>query len=135
MSDLATNLTKARTYLARFERDGVMNRINGESLPAADGQTFETMSPVDLKPLARVARGNAADIDRAAKAAKAAFPAWAAMPGDARRKLLHKIANAIEARAEEIAFIECMDAACDSFPAINLSHGPVRIAAQVRSSM
>src|SRR5690606_22818966 len=47
--------------------------------------------------------------DRAAKAAKAAFPAWAAMPGDQRKKLLHKIADAIVARADEIAFVECMD--------------------------
>ncbi|MER9336897.1 5-carboxymethyl-2-hydroxymuconate semialdehyde dehydrogenase [Mesorhizobium sp. M0293] len=109
MSDLQGNLNKAEAYLARFKRDGVLNQIGGEAVPALDGATFETLSPVDLKPLARVARGGAADIDRAAKAAKAAFPAWAAMPGEARKKLLHKIADAIEARAEEIAFVECMD--------------------------
>ncbi|ESZ66990.1 5-carboxymethyl-2-hydroxymuconate semialdehyde dehydrogenase [Mesorhizobium sp. C120A] len=109
MSDLEGNLKKAEAYLARFKRDGVLNQIGGEAEPAVDGSTFEAMSPVDLKPLAKVARGSAADIDRAAKAAKAAFPAWAAMPGDGRKKLLHKIADAIEARAEEIAFVECMD--------------------------
>ncbi|RUZ62652.1 aldehyde dehydrogenase family protein, partial [Mesorhizobium sp. M7A.F.Ca.US.007.01.1.1] len=109
MSDLQGNLKKAEAYLARFKRDGVLNQIGGEAVPALDGATFETLSPVDLKPLASVARGGAADIDRAAKAAKAAFPAWAAMPGEARKKLLHKIADAIEARAEEIAFVECMD--------------------------
>ncbi|MBN9222984.1 MAG: 5-carboxymethyl-2-hydroxymuconate semialdehyde dehydrogenase [Mesorhizobium sp.] len=109
MSDLEGNLKKAEAYLARFQRDGVLNQIGGEAVPAADGSTFETMSPVDLKPLAKVARGGAVDIDRAAKAAKAAFPAWAAMPGEARKKLLHRIADAIEARAEEIAFVECMD--------------------------
>ncbi|RVD59630.1 MAG: 5-carboxymethyl-2-hydroxymuconate semialdehyde dehydrogenase [Mesorhizobium sp.] len=109
MSDLEGNLKKAQAYLARFKRDGVLNQIGGEAVPAADGSTFETLSPVDLKPLAKVARGGIADIDRAAKAAKAAFPAWAGMPGEARKKLLHKIADAIEARAEEIAFVECMD--------------------------
>lgn len=109
MSDLEGNLKKAQAYLARFKRDGVLNQIGGEAVPAADGSTFETLSPVDLKPLAKVARSGAADIDRAAKAAKAAFPAWAGMPGEARKKLLHKIADAIEARAEEIAFVECMD--------------------------
>ncbi|RUX03913.1 5-carboxymethyl-2-hydroxymuconate semialdehyde dehydrogenase [Mesorhizobium sp. M8A.F.Ca.ET.059.01.1.1] len=109
MSDLEGNLKKAQAYLARFKRDGVLNQIGGEAVPAADGSTFETLSPVDLKPLAKVARGGAADIDKAAKAAKAAFPAWAGMPGEARKKLLHKIADAIEARAEEIAFVECMD--------------------------
>ncbi|AZO57187.1 MULTISPECIES: 5-carboxymethyl-2-hydroxymuconate semialdehyde dehydrogenase [unclassified Mesorhizobium] len=109
MSDLEGNLKKAQAYLAGFKRDGVLNQIGGEAVPAADGSTFETLSPVDLKPLAKVARGGAADIDRAAKAAKAAFPAWAGMPGEARKKLLHGIADAIEARAEEIAFVECMD--------------------------
>jgi 5-carboxymethyl-2-hydroxymuconic-semialdehyde dehydrogenase len=62
-----------------------------------------------MTPLATVARGTAQDIDRAAKAARAAFPAWAAMNGDARKALLHRIADAIVARAEEIAFVECMD--------------------------
>ncbi|AOF90355.1 5-carboxymethyl-2-hydroxymuconate semialdehyde dehydrogenase [Sinorhizobium sp. RAC02] len=109
MTKFQENITKAETYLARFKQNGVLNRIAGEDVPAADGATFETMSPVDLKPLAKVAQGKAADIDRAARAAKAAFADWAAMPGDARKKLLHKIADAIVARAEEIAFVECMD--------------------------
>ncbi|TPN29641.1 5-carboxymethyl-2-hydroxymuconate semialdehyde dehydrogenase [Mesorhizobium sp. B2-3-3] len=109
MSDLEGNLKKAEAYLARFKSDGVLNQIGGEAVPAADGSTFETLSPVDLKPLAKVARGGAADIDRAVKAAKAAFPAWAAISGEARKRLLHRIADAIEARAEEIAFVECMD--------------------------
>ena len=109
MSKLDDNITKANAYLARFRDQGVLNHIAGEAVPARDGATFETISPVDLEPLAKVARGGAADIDAAAKAAKAAFPAWAAMPGDVRKKLLHRIADAIEARAEEIAFVECMD--------------------------
>jgi 5-carboxymethyl-2-hydroxymuconic-semialdehyde dehydrogenase len=109
MSDLETNLQKAEAYLARFKQGAVLNHINGEAVPASDGATFEIISPVDLKPLARIAHGKAADIDRAAKAAKATFPAWAAMDGTTRKKLLHRIADAIVARAEEIAFVECMD--------------------------
>ena len=109
MSDLETNLNKANTYLARFKQDGVLNHINGEARPALDGTTFEIISPVDLKPLANVAHGKKADVSEAVAAAKAAFPAWAAMDGTDRKKLLHKIADAIEARAEEIAFVECMD--------------------------
>jgi 5-carboxymethyl-2-hydroxymuconic-semialdehyde dehydrogenase len=106
---LESNIKRAEGYLARFKNEGVLNHINGEAVPALDGSTFEIISPVDLKPLARVAHGKAADIDIAAKAAKAAFPAWAAMAGDTRKALLHKIADAIEARAEEIAFVEAMD--------------------------
>ncbi len=82
MSDLDANLAKAETYLARFHRDGVLNHIGGESLGAHDGGTFESISPIDMAPLATVARGTAKDIDRAAQAAKAAFPAWAAMNGE-----------------------------------------------------
>lgn len=109
MSDLTTNLARAEGYLARFRADGVLNHINGMAVSAADGATFEVISPVDLKPLAQAARGKAADVAAAAAAAKAAFPAWRAMAGDARKALLHKIADAIEARAEEIAFVEAMD--------------------------
>jgi 5-carboxymethyl-2-hydroxymuconic-semialdehyde dehydrogenase len=109
MSTLDENLKKAEAYLARFRTGGVLNHIAGEAVPAADGSTFETVSPVDLKTLASVARGKAADIDRAARAAKAAFPAWAALSGEERKKILHRIADAIVARAEEIAFVECMD--------------------------
>uniref|UniRef100_UPI00262FE7C5 aldehyde dehydrogenase family protein n=1 Tax=uncultured Rhizobium sp. TaxID=155567 RepID=UPI00262FE7C5 len=109
MSTFEDNIAKAETYLARFRKDGVLNHIDGQAVAAADGTTFDIISPVDLKVLAKVAHGKAADIDRAAKAAKAAFPAWASMPGDQRKKLLHRIADAIVARAEEIAFTECMD--------------------------
>ncbi len=109
MSKFDENLARAEGFLERFRRDGVLNQIGGEAVPAVDGATFETISPVDLKPIARVAHGKAADIDRAAKAAKAAFPAWAAMPGEKRKALLHKVADAIVARADEIAFVECMD--------------------------
>lgn len=109
MSKLAENIARAERYLARFAQHGVLNRIGGEDVPAADGATFETISPVDLKPLAKVAHGKAADIDRAAKAAHAAFPQWAETSGEARKALLHKVADAIVARAEEIAFVECMD--------------------------
>jgi 5-carboxymethyl-2-hydroxymuconic-semialdehyde dehydrogenase len=109
MSNLEDNIARAQGYLARFRQDGVPNHIAGTACPALDGETFETISPVDLAPLARVAHGKAADIDRAARAAKEAFPAWAALGGAARKALLHRIADAIEARAQEIAFVECMD--------------------------
>jgi 5-carboxymethyl-2-hydroxymuconic-semialdehyde dehydrogenase len=109
MSALEANLDKAKRFLARHADKGVSNRIAGETAWAASGKTFESISPTDLAPLARVARSDAADVDRAAKAAKSAFREWAAMDGAARKKLLHRIADAIEARAEEIALVECMD--------------------------
>ncbi|NEY91694.1 5-carboxymethyl-2-hydroxymuconate semialdehyde dehydrogenase [Tabrizicola oligotrophica] len=109
MTQLDDNIARATGFLARFAKDGVLNHIGGHAVPAASGKTFEIISPVDLKPLAEVARGDAVDIDAAAKAAHAAFAAWAALPGAERRKILHRIADGIEARADEIAMVECMD--------------------------
>ncbi len=109
MSDLAKNLARANEYLERFRRDGVLNHIGGKAVPAASGATFETISPIDRKVMAQVARGEAADVDAAARAAKTAFADWAAMPGAERRRVLHRIADGIVARAEEIAFVEAMD--------------------------
>ncbi|MDN3518903.1 5-carboxymethyl-2-hydroxymuconate semialdehyde dehydrogenase [Aquisalimonas lutea] len=109
MSTLEENLARAQEYMKRFRERGINNHINGESVPASSGETFETLSPVDLEPLAKVARGGAGDIDQAAKAAKEAFKTWSRMPGEERRAILIKVAEAIEARADEIAFTECMD--------------------------
>jgi len=109
MSGLEKNLELALGYLARFAQSGVLNQINGEAVPADDGQTFETISPVDLGPLAKVAKGGASDIDKAARAAAAAFPAWRDMSGARRRAILHDVAEAIEARALEIALLESLD--------------------------
>jgi 5-carboxymethyl-2-hydroxymuconic-semialdehyde dehydrogenase len=108
MSDLATHLVRLDGHLARFRETGILNLIDGVSV-AGTGGVFETRSPVDESLICAVARGEAADIDQAARAAKAAFPAWAALEGDKRRAILHRIADLIEARAEEIALCECWD--------------------------
>ncbi|TWI35803.1 5-carboxymethyl-2-hydroxymuconate semialdehyde dehydrogenase [Paracoccus sulfuroxidans] len=109
MTSLADNLGRAEKYLQRWQNAPVQNRIAGQDLDAVSGETFETICPVDLRVLARVAKGGAADVDLAAMAAEKAFQSWSAWPGRQRRNLLHAIADAIEARAEEIAFVECMD--------------------------
>ena len=83
--------------------------IDGKIVPSISGQTFETKSPVDGAVLASVARGNAEDIDRAATAAAAAFKSWRDMPAAARKKLLHRVADAIEDHADDIAVLECID--------------------------
>jgi 5-carboxymethyl-2-hydroxymuconic-semialdehyde dehydrogenase len=103
------NLDKAERALAQFGGAPVRHLIAGEAVGSRSGRTFDTLSPVDNAVLATVAAGDAADIDAAARAATAAFPAWRAVPGARRRAILHAIADAIEARAEEIALIESMD--------------------------
>ena len=109
MSILDQNIAKAAGYTARFRSEGVMNHIGGENVPAVSGATFDSISPVDGAVLAPVARGAEADIDAAVAAAKAAFKGWSKTPGAERRKILIQVAEAIEARAEEIAFTECLD--------------------------
>jgi 5-carboxymethyl-2-hydroxymuconic-semialdehyde dehydrogenase len=106
---LAANVAKAEQLLARFGRDGVRHFIDGAPRAAVSGRTFPTQSPIDDRVLAEVAAGDAADVAAAADAAQRAFPAWRDVPGDKRRALLHAIADAIEARGEEIALLESLD--------------------------
>lgn len=109
MTDLSTNLTTLERHLARFRNTGIRNLIGGESLAAASGDTFDTCSPVDNSQICTVARSNTSDIDAAAQAAKSAFPAWRDMAATARRSILHRIADLIVERAEEIALCESWD--------------------------
>ncbi|WP_127561166.1 5-carboxymethyl-2-hydroxymuconate semialdehyde dehydrogenase [Nioella ostreopsis] len=109
MTDLATHEAKLAGYLARFRDTGVLNQIGGEARPAASGASFDNHSPVDESFICRVARSGAEDVDAAAQASKAAFPAWRDLPATERKAILHRIADGIVARAEEIALCECWD--------------------------
>ena len=108
MTALEQNIEKLTGYLARFKDIGIQHRINGEDRPGAAG-VFQSISPVDKSVICDVARGDATDIDAAAEAAKAAFPAWRDMPALERKTILINVADAIQARAEEIALCECWD--------------------------
>jgi len=110
MSDrLTDNLAKAETSLARFKEGTLRHWIDGEPRDSSSGETFDNHSPVDDGLLGTVASGDADDVDGAADAATRAFADWRKMPGGARRALLHDIADAIEARAGQIAVVESMD--------------------------
>ncbi len=108
-SSLDANIMKAEEYLARYRSGGVLHFIDGAPRPARSEQTFATHSPIDGRVLASVAAGDGADVAAAAEAAQRAFAAWRDLPGGERRSLLHDIADAIEARAEEIALLESLD--------------------------
>ncbi len=109
MSDLEKNLDKLEGYLARFRQNGVQNLIAGKSVAAKTGETFQNLSPVDDSVICEITKGGADDIDAAARAARDAFPAWRDFPAVERKKVLHRIADLIEERAEEIALLECWD--------------------------
>ncbi len=108
MTVLDDNLRKLDGYLSRFRDGGIPNRIAGQDRPGGRG-VFQSTSPVDKSGICDVAHGDAADIDAAATAAADAFAEWRDMPATERRKLMIRIAEAIEARAEEIALCECWD--------------------------
>ncbi|MGC1496595.1 MAG: 5-carboxymethyl-2-hydroxymuconate semialdehyde dehydrogenase [Sulfitobacter sp.] len=108
MTALDENLRKLAGYLDRFGKTGIQNRIAGKDV-AGGGGVFQTSSPVDKSIICDVAHGTADDIDAAAKAASATFPVWRDMPALERKRILIKISEGIEARAEEIALCECWD--------------------------
>jgi len=85
--------------------------INNQWVPAASGKTFPTYNPATGEVLAQVAEGDKEDINRAVKAARRAFenPVWADMPASQRGRLIWKLADLMEARAEEFAQLESLD--------------------------
>ncbi len=85
--------------------------IGGERQDAADGRTFATLDPATGGEIAQVAQGGAEDVDRAVAAAREAFAngPWGSMTASARERLMHKLADALEERAEEFAQIESLD--------------------------
>jgi acyl-CoA reductase-like NAD-dependent aldehyde dehydrogenase len=85
--------------------------IGGEWAQAESGETFATVNPATGAVLARVASGGPADVDRAVTAARRAFeePSWADMNPHQRTLVLLRIADALEANAEELATLESLD--------------------------
>jgi 4-guanidinobutyraldehyde dehydrogenase/NAD-dependent aldehyde dehydrogenase len=85
--------------------------IDGRYLPAVSGETFDCVSPIDGRVLARVASTDAPDVDRAVAAARRAFEAgtWSHRPPRERKRVLLKFAQLIEQHAEELALLETLD--------------------------
>lgn len=107
--ELKNNIDKASTYLARFKEKTLGHYINGQWTLGSTKETFDNSSPVDSQSLGKVVKATKEDVDAACLAALAAQKAWAAMSGAARKAILHKLADKIEARAEEIAMVESSD--------------------------
>jgi 5-carboxymethyl-2-hydroxymuconic-semialdehyde dehydrogenase len=81
--------------------------IGGERV--ASSSTFDDVSPIDETVIAQVARGGADEAEAAVEAAAAAFPAWAATPPTERARLLHRVADLVEERIEQLAIVETTD--------------------------
>jgi phenylacetaldehyde dehydrogenase len=84
--------------------------INGEWADSASGKTFDTPNPATGETLARVAEGDAEDIDRAVRAARSAFDGeWSRLTPSDRGRIIWKIGDLILEHAEELAQLESLD--------------------------
>jgi len=86
------------------------NFIDGESVAAAEGRTTEVLNPADGKPFAQAPDSTEEDINRAVKAARAAFDGWANTTPGERSNALLKLADALEAQGDELAELEARNA-------------------------
>ena len=85
--------------------------IAGQWVPARSGRTFATVNPATEEPIADVAEGDAADIDAAVKAARAAFDEgpWPRLDARERGRLMHRLCDLIEAEIDDLAALESLD--------------------------
>ncbi|WP_104182068.1 5-carboxymethyl-2-hydroxymuconate semialdehyde dehydrogenase [Arthrobacter sp. B0490] len=85
--------------------------INGEFVDSIGGKTFDVLEPVSNQKYATAAAGQAEDVDLAVAAAKQAFTAgpWPKMLPRERSRVLHKIADIVESRDDELAYLESYD--------------------------
>lgn len=104
--DPATEISR---LLPRACLEGRTLWIAGEWQASSSGGHFVTLSPIDGRPLARVAAGQAEDIDRAVESAHEALPRWAAQGGGGRATVLRRIAATIRENGDRLGLIETLD--------------------------
>ena len=85
--------------------------IDGENVPAAAGETFDTVSPTTNQVVGHMAKAGLEDVDRAVAAARRAFDEgpWPRMMPLERQRILHKVANILRERLPEIARVETIN--------------------------
>jgi 5-carboxymethyl-2-hydroxymuconic-semialdehyde dehydrogenase len=106
---LAVNTARAAEYLRPFRHAPLGHFIGGARVRGSGQEILQNISPVDGQVINEVVSGDAHDVHAAVSAAQAAFPAWRASSGSERQAILHKVANLIVARSEEIALLEATD--------------------------
>jgi 4-guanidinobutyraldehyde dehydrogenase/NAD-dependent aldehyde dehydrogenase len=85
--------------------------IDGRYVDAASGATFDCLSPIDGRLLAKVAATDAADVDAAVASARSAFNkgSWSRMAPARRKRVLLRLAELIQKHGEELALLETLD--------------------------
>ena len=99
---------EAHSYIAIKKKYQLF--IDGQFVSPKSGKYFPSINPATEEKLADIAEGNAADVDRAVKAARRAYEKiWGKMPGRERAKYLYRIARLIQEKSRELAVLESMD--------------------------
>ncbi len=83
--------------------------IDGKFVDAESGETMATLNPHDNSEIAQIAMAGHADVDKAIQAAQRAYPKWSRMSAMDRGRILLKLADLIEANAEQLAMLESLD--------------------------
>jgi len=83
--------------------------IGGKFMAPEKGNYFPSVNPANEQQLSMIAEADAADVDKAVKAARKAFGPWSKLHGSERGKYLFRIARLIQERAREFAIIESLD--------------------------
>lgn len=107
----ATKEVKIHDNVSKFIEKPVKMLIGRDWVDAASGKTFDVYNPATGEVMAKVAEGDKEDIDRAVKAARKAFESgpWRSMTASERSRLIYKLADLLEANADEFAQIESLD--------------------------
>ena len=107
----ATSAVKLDDKVTTFVGKKQKMLINGKWVEAASGKTFPTYNPATGEVLSNVAEGDREDIDRAVKAARAAFDTgkWSKISPSERGRMMWRLADLIEKNAEEFAQLESLD--------------------------
>jgi aminomuconate-semialdehyde/2-hydroxymuconate-6-semialdehyde dehydrogenase len=116
MSDLPTaaeqlassGVVVDRRHWIGGERVEQVERV-GEAGATAGADALDLHSPIDGSPLGTIAAGGPAEVDAAVAAARAAFPAWAALGPEGRAPVLERFAAGIRARRDDLALVETLD--------------------------
>ncbi len=123
-----TEISKIKS-VADFLATTAQLYIGGERRNSLSGKTFTTPNPATGEVLATVSEGDAADIDAAVRAARAAFDGpWSALTPSNRGKILWRIGDLLLEHQEELAEIESLD---NGKPKLQAQYADVAVAAEL----
>jgi acyl-CoA reductase-like NAD-dependent aldehyde dehydrogenase len=89
--------------VAAVETAKYRNYIGGEWVDAADGETFESVSPADGETIGTFPKSRAKDVDRAVEAAKTAYDEWRLVPAPKRGEILFRFGQLLAEQKDDLA--------------------------------